>query len=1777
MAVASHIQDISNTDQSLSSQQAITATNVTNSAHSEAIGTIAAVVKGPVTAETSAGQTHALKEGDPIYLDETIITAVDSYVKMILNDGTVFQLGPQSRAHLDKYAYDPAVVGGEFESSVSTGTFRYISGKISGHNQGQHTLIKTPSAHIGIRGSEIDIQVDEQGSTTVVHLSGLISVTSPYHGGEQIVYEHGTTIHISSENTSAMMVNTLTEPQIEQINERWEVFGSTDYVIEEKLSQPENVNPNSSEPKPDSHSPSDSSTPTPDAGARNPFAAATKDVNAGESIDEPISGHEMLREYGQITGIAELSQMPSSSSGAVITTRLGTAGTTSRFDSGDFTTTGLTSETQAQRESVAQERLIGKTSTSFVEDEILSLKGDIIQVFPEEPPVLSNHVPITQSDSFVVNDNLSFSIPVATLLANDQDSDGDPLQIVAVTDPKSGAVQLVNETEIIFTPQIPFSQGSFNYLVSDGKATTLGEVIITQNHGPTTQNHVPITQSDSFVVNDNTPVSIPVATLLANDQDSDGEPLQIIAVTDPKSGTVQLVNETEIIFTPQIPFNQGSFNYLVSDGKATTPGEVIITHNLAPNLAPIAHDDQLIIRDLAPLTIDTSRLLANDSDPNADTLKIISVSQASLNGSVAFNQQGDIVFTPHSNFIEDGFGKFSYEVSDGHDKSASASVIITFESTEPNLLNRSPVPQNDSIEIHTLEPTKITVDQLLTNDSDPDHDNLSIISVHDGLNSQVTLNQASGEIVFTPTPTFNRSEQFTYEISDGHDHTAIATVTVTLKNLPPVANLDDQIEIHTLEPSKITTSQLLANDSDPDHDNLSIISVQDGLNSQVTLNQNSGEIVFTPTPTFNGSGQFTYEISDGHDHTATATVTVTLKNLPPVANPDGPFDMASQEQISLAIQEQLLKNDSDPNDDPLTLSHITESLNGTATLDGNGNVIFTRGTDFQGQGGFTYEITDGKGGLATAQVAITGSTILVNPDEGKTNKNQTLILPIAFLLANDLPQGKLTITAVNNAIHGEVQLDQANNQVVFKPELNFSGQARFDYVIANNQGVNATATVNIEVTNRGPIANPDLFDTVSNTPLLIANADLLKNDKDPDGDIDKLTVVSVAAINQSTVTLNGDHILFTPAKDFEGQAQFSYTITDTSGSPATIPVTVMVERLAREDHLDTTKNLSITVAAKDLLANDKDPNLTLTAVTPVEQGTVVRDADGNIVFTPAPNFVGEAQFQYSVTDVAGRTDSALVKVGVTNTPPVAQDDTATTTANQVLTIPITDLLANDQDADPGEKLTLIEVSSANQGAVELKTNEILFTPAENVTGEASFKYTITDTSDAQATATVNITVTPSPNLPPVITLPDSQTPLSYQVQNESLLIDKAATVSDPDSPNFADGTLEVVISPQRSPYDILEIQNQGSINVSSPSGGEITFNGTTIGSFFTIFSTHILVVKFNENANPDNTEALLQAIAYKNIAPTPLAETLTVKMTLSDGDGGTSEIVSRDIEITTTNTPPVAEDDSVSRPFNTPTTIAVTELLQNDKDINPTDILSISEITPINNGVQAKLVGNEIQLFIDALAAKHFEPVTLDYKVTDGNNGEDSATVTITPDNVIMGTSGDDNLAGTPKLDIVLGQAGDDTFNVSKGSDILLGGEGTDLFILDPTIANSVYINGDNGVNILSLGGTDNQILDLITNQRLPIDQQINLDNIGKIDLAGHSSGHNQLRLSIEDVLDLSDAQQLIVEGDATSMVNSVSQGWHNEGIDNTGLYNRYTHENAELLVSVDISNQFIS
>lgn len=101
--------------------------------------------------------------------------------------------------------------------------------------------------------------------------------------------------------------------------------------------------------------------------------------------------------------------------------------------------------------------------------------------------------------------------------------------------------------------------------------------------------------------------------------------------------------------------------------------------------------------------------------------------------------------------------------------SGSASYVIA------NAVNTSPVAVNDAI---TLSSKNAMLINVLANDSDPEGDTLTIVSVTQGAKGSVQIT-ADGQLRYTPAKSFKSSDTFTYTISDG-DKTATATVSVSL-------------------------------------------------------------------------------------------------------------------------------------------------------------------------------------------------------------------------------------------------------------------------------------------------------------------------------------------------------------------------------------------------------------------------------------------------------------------------------------------------------------------------------------------------------------------------------------------------------------------------------------------------------------------------------------------------------------------------------------------------------------------------------------------------------------------------------------------------------------------------------------------------------------------------------------------------------------------------------------------------------------------------------------
>jgi hypothetical protein len=123
--------------------------------------------------------------------------------------------------------------------------------------------------------------------------------------------------------------------------------------------------------------------------------------------------------------------------------------------------------------------------------------------------------------------------------------------------------------------------------------------------------------------------------------------------------------------------------------------------------------------------------------------------------------------------------------------------------------NTAPTATNDSAEAQAGSPVTINA---LSNDSDPENDPLSIISVGAAQHGNATIMQPGGiAIVYTSVPGFNGSDTFSYTISDGKGGTATATVTVTVSTTPTppaITSLRPRIIDRSIRPQ---SSESLAN------------------------------------------------------------------------------------------------------------------------------------------------------------------------------------------------------------------------------------------------------------------------------------------------------------------------------------------------------------------------------------------------------------------------------------------------------------------------------------------------------------------------------------------------------------------------------------------------------------------------------------------------------------------------------------------------------------------------------------------------------------------------------------------------------------------------------------------------------------------------------------------------------------------------------------------------------------------------------------------------------
>jgi large repetitive protein len=269
-------------------------------------------------------------------------------------------------------------------------------------------------------------------------------------------------------------------------------------------------------------------------------------------------------------------------------------------------------------------------------------------------------------------------------------------------------------------------------------------------------------------------------------------------------------------------------------------------------------------------------------------------------------------------------------------------------------------------------------------------------------------------------------------------------------------------------------------------------------------------------------------------------------------------------------------------------------------------------------------------------------------------------------------------------------------------------------------------------------------DSFSRPAASTATLNVLANDTDANGH--PLTITSVTAPSRGGTairTSNNTRISYTAGT--VGTETFNYTISDGHGGTATATVTVTVTNTPPVAVNDSFSRPAASTATLSVLANDSDANghpLTITSVTAPSRGGTATRVTSNTQISYTAGTVGTETFNYTISDGHGGTATATVTVNVTNTAPVAANDSFTVQVGQS---PVLNVLANDADAN-GHALTITAVGTPTAGGTAVRSNNntrITYTAAAPP-GSESFTYTISDGHGGTATATVTINKTPIP-------------------------------------------------------------------------------------------------------------------------------------------------------------------------------------------------------------------------------------------------------------------------------------------------------------------------------------------------------------------------------------------------------------------------------------------------
>ncbi len=1078
-----------------------------------------------------------------------------------------------------------------------------------------------------------------------------------------------------------------------------------------------------------------------------------------------------------------------------------------------------------------------------------------------------NDRPTAVNDTIILLEDALFD--TIDVQANDTDPEGDRLTTIIVSAAMNGVNATVNDSTIQYMPDPNFNGlDSITYWVCDDfNNCAAAKVYITV----TAVNDIPMANSDTLRITEDDPISL--IEVLANDTDADGDSLNVTILTVPSKGTVLVVTDSIIAYTP-MPDSNGIdvIAYKVCDTKDSCSVGIVFIEITPVNDRPDAVKDSITIQeDSINVRIP---ILANDLDVDGDMITLDTVYPPTSGGTILVNND-TVLYNPPANF--NGLDSIKYAICD--------TVLCDTTYLIINVLpvNEAPIAVKDSITIP--EDTTTIKIAFLANDMEFDGETITLDSLFNGLLGTVTV--VNDTLCYTPLANANGIDSLKYIITDGtfKDSTYII-INILSVNDAPIAVNDTVTVPENANPAVILVQ---INDSDPDGDLFSTGLVSGPSNG--TAFAAGGSILYTPPPAFNGLDTIRYNICDAQVpqqcDTATIFITVSGINDPPLARND--TICIGEDTTTVAIAIEL--NDFDLDGDATAISILTAANHAAIDSIRNDSLIYKPTANFNGIDSVRYQLFDG----SLADQAWVFITTKPRNDVPVSEKDSITIMEdmanvLIAVTANDtdVDEGdSLKVTVLTPPTSGGTATVMNDTNLVYTPGSNFFGLDTIIYQVCDTSNACAIDTVCITVqsVNEPPIAVDDFLTINEDASNVVI--DVQANDSDGDGDSFTTTIISTPMMAD---TLNGDSIMVTAPTDFTGVQVIVYKICDPLGLCDTGLVTINIlpindAPIANIDNVtipqDTT-NVGIAPLLNDTDVDDVTLTITTVSTTTTANGTAAITSADSISYTPLAGFNGIDTIHYTVCDTSNLCDNGIiiVNIGFVNTPPVATNDTLSLAEDSGMAT--VNVLLNDSDIDGlADSLKVTNITTlATSGTVTISGDStISYTPTLNFNGLDSVQYTVCDTSLGCSTAWVFFTVTPVNDAPVAI---NDTTFLAKDTMGAQIMV----LTNDTD----IDGDALTVTTIGISTQGVATTVTANLIDYSAPNGflgiDTVTYKITDTGG---LTDTAILIVIITD---PDN----VPPIANPDFATTAPTVPVTIDIQANDvepnGDNLITTIIS---------------------------------------------------------------------------------------------------------------------------------------------------------------------------------------------------------------------------------------------------------------------------------------------